>query len=292
VGRLLYDGPAVNPPGLTSPWLFEPLVMALAAAAATCFAQGFLRLRRRGRADLAPSTRPALFALGLALLVLPLVSPLDLLGDRYLLSAHMFQHVLIGDAAPALILVALRGPLLFFTVPPTLLAALGHSKGIRRFASWLLRPRIALALWAAAYAGWHIPPIYDYAAGHQVVHDLEHASFIVAGFLVWSLIVDPARRCELSRGRRIGIAGALLAMSTVLSDLLLFSLRPLYPAYADQAHRVFGLSPLRDQQLAGLVMTVEQIATLGTCIAILLLPEFRRRRRARPVPLAAPARTS
>ena len=55
--------------------------------------------------------------LGLAFIVLPLVSPLDVLGDRYLLSAHMLQHVLIGDVAPALILVALRGPLLFFAVP-------------------------------------------------------------------------------------------------------------------------------------------------------------------------------
>ena len=85
-------------------------------------------------------TAPCCSRLGLAILVLPLVSPLDLLGDRYLLSAHMLQHVLIADVAPALILVALRGPLLFFVVPTALLSAAGHTAWLRRFASWLFRP--------------------------------------------------------------------------------------------------------------------------------------------------------
>ena len=58
--------------------------------------------------------------------------------------------------------------------------------------------------------------------------------------------------------------------------MLIFSLRPLYPAYAGQAHRVFGLSPVHDQQLAGLVMTIEQMLALGVFAAILLVPELRR----------------
>ena len=117
----------VNPPGLFQPWLLEPVVTALAAVAALCFARGFVRLRRRGRKDHAPWTRAVLFALGLALMVLPVVSPLDELADRYLLSAHMLQHMLIGDAGPALIIVALRGPLLLFVIPTALLTTLGHS---------------------------------------------------------------------------------------------------------------------------------------------------------------------
>ena len=65
----------------------------------------------------------------------------------------------------------------------------------------------------------------------------------------------------------------------MIADVLIFSLRPLYPAYADQAERVFRLTPLRDQQLAGLVMNVEQIVTLGTFAVVVLLPVFRARRR-------------
>jgi cytochrome c oxidase assembly factor CtaG len=279
----------VNAPGLSSPWAAEPLVLALAAASAVCFAQGFLRLRRRGRADRASWWRAALFAVGLAVLVLPLVSPLDELGDRYLLSAHMLQHVLIADVAPALILVALRGPLLFFALPTALLSAAGHAAWLRRAAAWLFRPGPVLTIWALAFGLWHIPAAYDAAARHRPLHDLEHASFVVAGFLVWTLLIDPARHGRLSRGRRLAMIGALFALGTVIADVLIFSLRPLYPAYALQTHRVFGLSPLHDQQLAGLVMNVDQILTLGTCAALLLLPELRRRRRARLVGAGQPA---
>lgn len=277
----------MNPPGLFQPWLLEPVVTALAAVAALCFARGFVRLRRRGRSDHAPWTRAVLFALGLSLLVVPLVSPLDELGDRYLLSAHMLQHMLIGDAGPALIVVALRGPLLLFVIPTALLTTVGHSMRIRRAAAWLVRPGVALAVWAAAFGAWHLPVAYDYAATHQTVHDLEHASFVFAGFLVWTVLIDPTGHGRLSRGRRLAMIAALLAIGTVIADTLIFSLTPLYSTYADQPHRVFALSPLRDQQLAGIVMTAEQLLALGTCVAILLAPELRRRRRAKRPRVAA-----
>jgi cytochrome c oxidase assembly factor CtaG len=266
----------VNPPGLFSPWLLEPVPVALAAVAAACFARGFLRLRRRGRADHAPWTRVALFVAGLALLLLPVVSPLDLLGDRFLLSAHMLQHVLIGDAGPALILLAVRGPLLLFAIPAGVLAAFGRSERLRRAGRWVARPRVAIAFWVLVFAGWHVPAAYDYAAAHQAVHDLEHASFVAAGFLLWWVLIDPARTGRVSRGRRLGTAAAVLAAGTAIADTLIFSLTPLYPAYANQPHRVFGLSPLHDQQFAGLVMTVEQMLALGLLAAVLLVPELRR----------------
>ena len=268
--------PTVNPPGLFSPWLLEPVPVAVAAVAAACFTRGFLRLRRRGRSDHAPWTRVALCAAGLGLLVLPLVSPLDLLGDRYLLSAHMLQHVLIGDAGPALVLLSLRGPLLLFAIPAGILAAAGRNERLRQAGSWVAQPRVAVATWALVFAAWHVPAAYDYAAAHQAVHDLEHASFVLAGFLLWWVLIDPARTGRVSRGRRLGTAAAVLAAGTALADTLVFSLSPLYPAYAGQPHRVFGLSPLHDQQLAGLVMTVEQMLALGILAAVLLVPELRR----------------
>jgi len=97
---------------LESAWSAEPLVLAGVATAAILFARAFIRLRRRGRKDHASWSRAALFGCGLALLSLALVSPLDAAGDEDLLSAHMLQHMLIGDAAPALLLLAVRGPLI------------------------------------------------------------------------------------------------------------------------------------------------------------------------------------
>ncbi len=268
---------AYVPPSLFQQWLFEPWVLLGAAVAAALFLRGFVRLRRRGRRDHASWARLALFGLGLALMVLPLVSPLDVVGDHFLLAAHMLQHVLIGDAGPALLLLAVRGPLLFFVVPTALLRAFGRAGGVRRAAGWLLQPKVALAIWALAYGIWHIPAVYDYATRHPPVHDLEHASFVVAGLLVWSLLIDPARGGRLSRGQRLRVAGVLFLMGTVISDVLIFSFTRLYPAYARQAERVFGLTAVRDQQLAGLVMGVEQLLTLGTCVAVLLWPALHQR---------------
>src|SRR5690349_12394326 len=95
-----------------------------AAVAALLFLQAVVRLRRRGRADLAGWDRIALFAAGLAVTVFALVGPLDRLADEKLLSAHMGQHVLIGDLGPALMVTALRGPLLVFFLPASILAPL------------------------------------------------------------------------------------------------------------------------------------------------------------------------
>ncbi|MET0563929.1 MAG: cytochrome c oxidase assembly protein, partial [Gaiellaceae bacterium] len=139
----------------SSSWEAPPSVLFGAALAAVLFAQAFVRLRRR-RPDHAPWSRAVLFAAGLALLVLPLVSPLDHIGDEELLSAHMLQHVLIGDAGPALIVVAVRGPLLFFLLPPPILRLLAGFEPLRAFLSALLIPLVSLGIWAVAFLAWHV----------------------------------------------------------------------------------------------------------------------------------------
>ena len=279
-------------------WTFSPAVAALVAVAALLFARGFVRLRGRGRSDHASWDRPVLFAGGLAAAALPIVSPLDPVADHYLLGAHMLEHVLIGDVAPALILLALRGPLLFFFLPAELLAGVARRTSVRRFLAVLLRPRVSVAVWAVVIAAWHVPAAYDYTLSHQTVHDLEHGCFFIAGLLVWTQLIDPARQGRLSRGSRLGVAAAMFWLGTALSDVLIFSFHPLYPAYAAQPDRLLGLSPVRDQQLAGLVMTGEQLVSLGIFSLVLLLPALRPRRRTRvddrleAAPTLQPVRTS
>jgi cytochrome c oxidase assembly factor CtaG len=253
------------------------MVLIGAALALVLFVQAFVRLRRR-RAEHAPWTRALLFGAGLALLVVPLVSPLDHVGDEQLLSAHMLQHVLIGDAAPALLVTAVRGPLLFFLLPPAVLRPLAAFRPLRAFLSVLLRPLVSLGLWAVAIVAWHVPSAYDYAAAHPLVHDLEHLSFVVAGTLAWTQLVDPARHGRLRRPQRVFFALAMLALAQPLVDVLLFSSGEAYPRYAAQPDRLFGISPLTDQRLAGVVMVVEQLLTLGICVALLLRPYLQERR--------------
>ncbi len=210
--------------------------------------------------------------------MLPLVSPLEEVADERLLSAHMLQHVLIGDAAAALLVVAVRGPLLFFLLPPTLLRPLVAFRPLRACLSVLLSPLVSLGLWVAALLAWHVPRLYDYAAAHPFVHDLEHLSFVVTGLLVWTQLVDPARHGRLRRPQRILFALAMLALAQPVVDTLLFSSSARYARYASPADRLFGVSPLADQRLAGAVMMVEQLLTLGICVALLLRPYLQERR--------------
>jgi putative membrane protein len=246
---------------------------------ALLFAQAFARLRRRGRADHAGTGRAALFGLALAIGTLALLSPLDAAGAHYLLSAHMLQHVLIGDAAPALALVALRGPLLFFLIPAAVLGPLARLAPLRAALAWLLRPFVSLVLWITVFATWHIPALYDATLRHQWLHDLEHALFVLAGLAVWTQIVDPARHGKPMLPQRIGIAVVLFAAGQILTYVLIFSFHALYPAYADQPNRLFGWSPVLDQQLAGVAMMAEQLLTLGSAVGVLLILAGRARGR-------------
>ena len=223
----------------------------IAAVAALLFAQATVRLRRRGRADLAGWDRATLFAIGLGVTVYALIGLPD---DDTLLSAHMAQHVLIGDLAPALMMFALRGALLVFFLPSPVVAPI--SRLLHR-----LRARVAFALWAANLAVWHVPYLYDLALRHQWLHDFEHLCWVVFGLLVWGLLVD--RR--LTVGNKLALATAMFAAGQVLTDVLVFSFHSFYPAYND----------VRDQQWAGLVMMGEQLLTLGTLAIVLLRPRLR-----------------
>jgi putative membrane protein len=279
-------------------WSAPPLVLGAASLAALLFVQGWLRLRRRGRPDLASWGRALLFALGIAVALAGLITPIDSLGEHELLSMHMLQHVLIGDVAPALMITALRGPLLVFLVPAPVLGPVARNSVVRGVLGMLLRPRVAFGLWAANLALWHIPAFYDAALRHPVLHDFEHACWVLAGLLVWTLLVDPAAggshvkharaqirnhgvprdlttgsHRRLTVGGRVALAAALFACGQILTDVLVFSFQSLYPFYLG----AYGLSPVTDQQIAGVVMMVEQLLTLGVLVYFLLRHRVHRR---------------
>jgi cytochrome c oxidase assembly factor CtaG len=233
-------------------------VLTVCALGALLFAQAVVRLRRRGRPDLAGWGRVAFFAAGIALVPISLLA-LDERADENL-TWHMTQHVLVGDLSPALLVLATRGPLALFLLPPGVLKPLARTP-LRR----LVRPKIAYALWAANLAVWHVPALYDAALHHERLHYFEHACWAVAGLLAWTLLLDDRRAV----GLRVALAAAMFASSQVLSDVLMFTFHPLYPAYPS----------LRQQQLAGVVMMAEQVLTLGTLAFVLLRPRIRPFRR-------------
>jgi putative membrane protein len=226
---------AYAPPGVRYQWLWrQPLVLAGAALAMLLYLRAWIRLRRRGRPDRASIGRLVLFSSGVALAVLALISPIDPIGEQYLLSVHMLQHVTLGDAAPALILLGLRGPLSLLIVPKPVLRRVARLTWLRHAASKLLQPAVALGLWAVVYAGWHLPGAYDYALAHQAVHDLEHISFLIVGLLVWTLLIEPLPHPRNSLRTRILVALSLFALGTVLADTLILTPHTIYHPYAAQ----------------------------------------------------------
>ena len=156
-----------------------------AAAAVALYLAGRRRLRRRWRGDLAGAGRAALFIGGVAVVVLALVSPLDPIGEEYLLSGHMLPHLLLGDVGPVLIVLGLAGPLALFAVPRPVLRAVARRRPLRRAVRVVTLPAVAIAVWIAVTAGWHVPLLFEYALAHRWAHDLEHASMFLAGMLVF-----------------------------------------------------------------------------------------------------------
>jgi putative membrane protein len=192
-----------------------------------------------------------------------LLSPLDPIGDRYLLSAHMMQHVLLSDIAPALLVLGLRAPILPLGLSREALLALAPGGRSGRVLSRLTSPWLAIPLWVAATWIWAIPSVFDFAAQHQVVHALEHATLFYTGLAMWWLIIDPLPRARLRpNGERLALLGfTRLASACVCLPLTWISTTE-YPLYAN-APRAFGLSAINDQHLAGASMCFIEALVFG-----------------------------
>jgi len=259
-------------------WSFQPVVIGGGLVAIAFLLHGWRRLHRR-RADLAPWTRIPLFVAGVVVTVLAIVSPIDAIGESYLQSVHMLQHVAIADLGIMLTVVAVRGPLTVFLLPRDLLVPLAHVRWLRRLLRFLLRPGVSYAVWVLVLVAWHVPRFYEAALHNRYWHDLMHLSFVVGGLLVWTQIIDPSRHHRLSLAERVGYTALVFWTGQIMAYVILFDPETLFPTYVHQPVRLLGLSPLTDQKLAGVVMMVEQVATVGVAFVLLLLASRRERDR-------------
>lgn len=246
------------PHDLAGAWSLEPTVLIGLAATATLYGVGLFRLWwTAGIGRGIPLRRAVAFMGGIVALVVALVSPLDALGEA-LFSAHMAQHlVLIVVAAPLLIAAAPRLAFLW-ALPIAWRRALGSGRlgrGLARGAGALAHPAAAFALASAALWAWHLPGPYETALASEPVHAAEHASFLATGLLFWWVVIAPEGRRSLSAGAGILYVLAMAAQSSALGALLTFAPEPWYTAHAEWTAS-WGLTPLEDQQLAGVVMWV------------------------------------
>jgi cytochrome c oxidase assembly factor CtaG len=209
-------------------------------AALAVVAVGYASLVRRYEIS---AIRRRAFDAALFVALVAVVSPLATLALHYFLWAHLLQNVALAEWAPALAVVGLS---------PAAAAALG---GKRVFAT-LTQPLVALPIWLAAYGIWHIPALYDAALRHRALLDLEHASYLVTGFLFWWPVFHSVPRRLRAGGKAAYLFGAFV-LASPLGLVLALLPSPVYDFY-ERVPRLWGVGPLTDQQIGGVVMAVSE----------------------------------
>ncbi|HEX8732395.1 MAG TPA: cytochrome c oxidase assembly protein [Ktedonobacterales bacterium] len=233
-------------PNLWLAWTLDPTLLVGLAVILGGYLYAIGPARRRwGLGEAATRAQVAWFILGWLTLAVALISPLDTLGDGYLFSAHMIQHMLIAVVAP---------PMLLLGAPAWLAELPLRGAGLRRAARWLANPIFAFGVFQADIWLWHAPGLYDLTLENAAVHIVEHLSFLILGVIYWLPILSPTPLIpRISRGFAILYLFIGCQPMVALGALLTFAAAPLYAPYV-AAPRVWGLSPLADQQLGGLIM--------------------------------------
>jgi cytochrome c oxidase assembly factor CtaG len=251
-------------------WLADPLVLVPLTFFAGLYVWRFREARRevvaRGGSPNQRGVGPLqalAFAGGMLALLVALVSPLDGLGDEYLFSAHMLQHVLLGDVAPLLILLSLSRVIMR--------PATRRLTSFERKLGPLASPAACIVVWLAIMYVWHIPALYDAAAEHPLIHLWEHVSFFVAGVALWWPLVQPVpMRRSLTGLQPVAYIMTAKAGLAVLGVYLTWSTSAIYPYY-ESTPRIWGLTPIEDQNVAGVIMMVEQSLTLAIVLVVLFV---------------------
>ena len=242
-------------------WNLDAAALIAIAVWSAVYLRRFAQARREAGGRGAGLRHLAAFTGAVTIVVIAVISPLDRLGEEYLFSAHMVQHLLLGDIAPLLLLLALSRVIMR--------PATRRLQRVERALGPFAHPVTALFVWLGLVYLWHIPALYVAAIEQPGVHALEHASFFVAGIGVWWPLIQPVpMRHRLSGMWTFGyIAAAKFGLAS-LGLYLTWSTAVAYDWYAE-VPRIWGLSAIEDQNVGGAIMMVEQSLVLVTVLAVL-----------------------
>jgi putative membrane protein len=250
-------GEPLAPHDLWRAWSVEPVTMLPLAVTGAMYVVGLTRLWHAAGTGRGVRRREAwTFAGGWLILALALLSPLHALGG-VLFSAHMAQHELLMTVAAPMLVIG--KPLIPFVwaLSPRWRRITGRVTGSRAFAvPWraLTHPVTAFFVHAAAIWLWHLPPWYDASVTSDAVHAAQHASFFLTALLFWWVILQPSA----ARGGTavsISLLFATVMHTGALGAVLTLTSRLLYPVYGATTEP-WGLTPIEDQQIGGLIMWV------------------------------------
>ena len=204
-----------------------------------------------------PQGRVISFLLGALAMFIALASPIDEIGDHYLFSVHMVQHLLLMLIMPPLVLLG---------IPGWLLEPILQNATLTRMARFVTRPVTAIILFNTLFALYHIPALYDLSLQNHSIHIVIHLLLMATATISWMPILSPTQILpRLSYPLQIMYLFLQAIPPTLLAALITFADTVLYPTYA-RAPRIFGGTALEDQQNSGLIMWIP-----GTAVYLLAL---------------------
>jgi cytochrome c oxidase assembly factor CtaG len=246
--------PVPSFPSVGLAWTFDPLPIIGVALAAAAYLWAERRVAQRHQATPVPRHRRWLFMGGLAAILIALLSPVDTY-EGVLFSVHMVQHILLEMVA---------APLIVLSAPITLVLRASGPSARRRIltvlhsppARWITLPVVTWFLFAGVNWGWHFSGLYNVALQNDVVHYLEHASFLAAALLFWWPAIGPdPQPWRIPHAVRLMYLFLAMPQNSFLGVALLSTERVLYLHYVTVV-RTWGPAPLDDQHLGGTIMWV------------------------------------
>lgn len=220
---------------------------------------------RHNLADYVDARQVATFTAGMMVVFFALTSPLHILSERFLFSMHMIQHVLLTLIAP---------PLLVLGTPAWLIRPMLRPNWAFRAARLLTHPIAAIALFNIIFSIWHIPALYNSSLNSEAFHALEHIMMVATAMLMWwPLASNMPELPRLNYPLQLGYLFALSVAQIIVFAIITFAEEPIYEFYVN-APRIWGLSPLLDQQLGGIIMKVGSGIYFLTLLIIIFFKWF------------------
>jgi len=220
-----------------------------------------------------PRRQALCFYSALFIFYLAVGSPLDQIGERFLLSAHMLQHQLIIYPAAVLILLGL---------PDWVVRPVTGRPGLRPILRILTHPVVCGVVYTVVLSGWHMPLLYDLALQNRPLHILEHFTMFGAALFYWWPILSPSREYPpMSYGWHMLYIPAVVIGMTPVFAYITFSPDVLYPTY-EFAPRISHLDAAGDQLLAGAMMKLVGMSVAGLTFVISFYRWYQHTERSHP----------
>ncbi len=237
-------------------WTWEPTALITVAVAVVLYTVGMAR--SAGRSRLFPLWRRLSFYSGVSIVFLALISPIDALTD-HLFFMHMVQHMMLTMAAAPLIMLGIPIVPMMRGLPRSfrrgVVGPIARNRAVRRVFSWLLMGRVAFVAFFGAMWLWHIPFFYNLALTNELVHIVEHATFMLTAVLYWGAVIDQVPfRARMSHGARILYLLGSGTPSGTLGAFLTYSPSVWYSFYEQGSTRLWGFTAILDQNMSGLIM--------------------------------------